>query len=271
MKVVQQTIFLLIVLCEVTERMPMLNPENIKKRLKHEIFLKFFSETASTNDEAKLHAAENSGKYALYVADRQTSGRGRRGHSFYSPEGGLYMTLSLPVKGSPESIQRLTCAAAVAVCEAITELTDLSPAVKWVNDIYVDDRKVAGILAELVTDRQNQPIAVIIGIGINLTTKDFPAEFAARTGSIGDVDANALCVSVTDRLIDIDESADYPSVMNKYASLNFCIGHKITYTDATGEHAAVAEAIAPDGSLVIEENGARKTLNSGEISVIVSP
>ena len=248
----------------------MLNPENIKKRLKHEIFLNFFYEVASTNDEAKHHAAENTGKYALYAADRQTSGRGRRGRSFYSPNGGLYMTLSLPVKGSPESVQRLTCAAAVAVCEAIAELTVLSPTVKWVNDIYVDGRKVAGILAELVTDEQNRPLAVIIGIGINLTTNCFPEEFADRAGSIGAVDPNLLCAAVTDRLIDSYEADDYSTVMNKYASLNFCIGRMVAYTDARGEHLAFAKSINPDGSLVVEENGKRTTLNSGEISVIVN-
>jgi BirA family biotin operon repressor/biotin-[acetyl-CoA-carboxylase] ligase len=248
----------------------MLNPVILKKRLKHEIFLNIFREVASTNDEAKRFAAENAGRYALYAADRQTSGRGRRGHSFYSPDGGLYMTLSLPVKGSQESVQRLTCAAAVAVCGAIRTLTGLSPAVKWVNDIYVQGRKVAGILAELATDLHNRPLAVIIGVGVNLTTKCFPEEFAARAGSIGDIDPNALCAAIADRLIDACEDVNIHAVMDEYRALNFCLGKEIVYTDNSGEHHAVAVDIAPDGSLVIDENGDKKTLNSGEISVAVT-
>jgi BirA family biotin operon repressor/biotin-[acetyl-CoA-carboxylase] ligase len=248
----------------------MLNSEIIKKRLNHEIFLKIFSETGSTNDEAKRCAAENEGSYALYAADRQTSGRGRRGHSFYSPEGGLYMTLSLPVKGSPESIQRLTCAAAVAVCRAIRELSGLCPAIKWVNDIYVDGRKVAGILAELVTDEHNKPICVIIGVGVNLTTKEFPEAFSSRAGSVGDIDADSLCAMIADQLIDLYEDLHNYSIIDEYRALNFCLGKAISYTDSDGLHRAKAISITADGSLLIEENGQEKTLNSGEISVIVS-
>ena len=245
-----------------------LNSETIKKSLKNDIPVRTFAVIDSTNSEAKRRAGTDSG-YVLYAADSQTSGRGRRGHSFYSPQGGLYMTLSLPLHGSPESVQRLTCASAVAVCEAINAQTGLSPAVKWVNDIYVSGRKVAGILAELVTDADNTPVSVIVGIGVNLTTADFPAEFAGRAGTIGDADPSLLCAAITDNLIERYESLSDNSFLEKYISLSLVIGERISYTDASGTHTAKAVTIAPDGSLVIEENGITKHLSSGEVSIIL--
>ena len=246
-----------------------LNHEKIEKSLRHPVAVRVFSCVDSTNNEAKRRAAQDSGRYALYAADSQTAGRGRRGHRFYSPDGGLYMTLSLPVGKASGSVQLLTCAAAVAVCEAIAALSGLSPAVKWVNDVYVNGRKVAGILAEMVTDSLNVPIAVIIGVGVNLTTEIFPDEIADRAGSVGNIDPNLLCANITDRLIKLVESDRYNSVVEKYRSLNFCLGREIGYTDADGEHTATAVDIADDGSLIISENGKKRSLRSGEISIKV--
>jgi len=246
-----------------------LNRKKIETSLHHPAGVRVYSVIDSTNNEAKRRAAEDRGRYTIYAADSQTAGRGRRGHSFYSPDSGLYMTLSLPVGKSAGSIPLLTCAAAVAVCEAIAALSDLSPAVKWVNDVYVGGRKAAGILAELVTDSMNAPIAVIIGVGVNLTTAVFPDEIADLAGSVGDIDPNLLCAAIADRLIAWYESGDYYSIIEKYRSLSFCLGREIRYTDADGEHTAEAVGIDDDGSLIVIENGKKRSLRSGEISIKV--
>ena len=260
------------------------------KRNKIENFLQFpavvrvFDEIDSTNNEAKRRAETDQNGAFLYVTDCQTAGRGRRGHDFYSPKGsGLYFTLALPCSADPADVQIITCAAAVAVCEAVEALTEHRPLIKWVNDIYIDGKKVAGILAELVTDAQNQPLSVIVGIGINLTTGHFPAEFADNAGSIGDVDPNRLCAEITNRLIrmesalsdsvgdgalDVLGNAHYNSIIEKYSKLNLCIGKNIRYTDTDGVHTATAVAVAPDGSLIVEENGILQSLHSGEISIL---
>lgn len=193
-----------------------LNPEKIRKNLKNSLTIRTFSSVSSTNDEAKRLAESDRG-IVLYAADSQTAGRGRRGHSFYSPPTGLYMTLSFPLGGEAADIQRLTCAAAVAVCGAITSLSELEPTVKWVNDVYIDGRKVAGILAELILDAHNRPLRVIVGIGVNLTTADFPDDFAARAGSIGDLDASVLCAAITDRLIELYRD------LNNIEGLHYCL------------------------------------------------
>lgn len=244
-----------------------LDPEKIKKNMINDAVLRVFEVIGSTNDEAKRRAAEDAEDCVIYAARSQTAGRGRRGRSFFSPPTGLYMTLSLPAVGEPADIQRITCAAAVAVCEALSRLAPLSPSVKWVNDIYIGGRKAAGILAELVPDDKNRPLRVLIGIGVNLTTEDFPAELIDKAGSAGDIDPELLCAAVADGLIGMYRDPDNSKMMAKYKALNFCLGREVTYTDDDGSHTARAADIAPDGSLIVEENGIKKSLRSGEISV----
>ena len=206
----------------------------------------------------------------LYAAGHQTAGRGRRGRSFYSPaDTGLYMTLALPYTGGAADAQIVTCAAAAAVCGAIAALSDQRPQIKWVNDIMIGGRKAAGILTELVTDSSNQPRAVIVGIGLNLCTEAFPEEFAEKAGNIGDIDSSALCGTIAEKLIRLYESQDNNSVLEKYKELSLCIGRTVTYRKDGCMHTAEALDIAPDGGLVVRENGALITLNSGEISIVL--
>lgn len=222
----------------------------------------------STNNEAKRRFDPDSG-IRLYAAAHQTAGRGRRGHSFYSPKDtGLYMTLSLPCSIAAASIQKITCAAAVAVCDAITALSDQRPRIKWVNDIYVNGKKAAGILTELITDSENQPRAVIIGVGLNLCTENFPDEFADQAGNLGEIDRNALCGTIARNLTDFYQHLDDNSLSEKYRQLSLCIGRTVRYTKNGIDHTATAVDIDEDGGLIVEENGVRTTLNSGEISVI---
>ena len=244
-----------------------LESEKIRNNLHSGLAVRVLSDTDSTNNEAKRRAKEDEEAAILYAADTQSSGRGRLGRSFYSPPGGLYMTLSIPLSSPAESIQRLTCAAAVAVCDAISDLTDLSPMIKWVNDIYVSNRKVAGILCELVLDELNRPLRVIIGVGVNLTTNAFPADIAEKAGNIGDVSAERLCALIADNLMNGYGQLNDNSFLEKYVRLNLCIGKTIRYADARGEHTATATGIAEDGSLIVSDGGSARRLNSGEISV----
>ena len=247
-----------------------LSKKIIKKYLKNDMPVYIFPVIGSTNNEAIHKALRDEGGFALYAADLQTSGKGRRGHGFYSPPGGLYMTLSCPVTESVGSLQRLTCAAAVAVCEALEALAGLNPTVKWVNDIYLDGKKAAGILCELATGIDNKPIAVIIGVGVNLTTKAFPEEIAEKAVSVGDIDPSLLCAGITDRLVELYGRIDDDSYMEKYRELNFVIGRRISYSAPDGVHTAEAVGIADDGALIVYEDGLEKRLSSGEISIVPS-
>ena len=241
--------------------------EKILSQLKTNAAVHLYDSIDSTNNEAKRRAFEDEGVH-LYAAEHQTAGRGRRGRSFYSPAGtGLYMTLSLPCSGAPEDLQRVTCAAAVAVCEAIERLGAIRPRIKWVNDIYVGEKKTAGILTELVTDSDNRPVKVIVGVGVNLTTADFPAQIAAIAGSLGAFEPEALCSAIADKLTALYGDLGNNSIIEKYKQRDLCIGRTVRYCKDGTEHTARAVDIAPSGALIVEENGARTVLSSGEISV----
>lgn len=245
-----------------------LNREKIRKHLNTPADILLYDSIDSTNDEAKRRFVDGSG-IRLYAAAQQTAGRGRRGHSFYSPKDtGLYMTLSLPLSSAGASVQKITCAAAVAVCDAVAALSDLRPVIKWVNDVYVDGKKAAGILTELITDNENQPRAVIVGIGLNLCTERFPDEFAQNAGNLGELDVNALCGTIAANLIKVCHHLDDNSLSEKYKGLNFCIGRTVRYTRNGNIHTATAVDIDDDGGLIVEESGVRATLNSGEISIV---
>ena len=237
----------------------------LSKKMQKTAAVHLYDSIDSTNNEAKRRAAIDRSIH-LYASTHQTAGRGRRGRDFYSPKDtGLYMTLAFPVADA--DIQHVTCAAGVAVCEAIESLSDKTPRIKWVNDIIIDGRKVAGILAELVTDDENRPLSVIVGIGLNLTTEIFPYEFAEKAGCIGDIQPEALCAKIADNLIELFSDLDNNSVIEKYKALSLCIGRTVRYTKDGTEHEAKASDISTDGGLVVEENGEIITLNSGEISV----
>lgn len=132
----------------------------------------------STNDMAKTLARKKTPLPFVVTADRQTNGRGRRGHTFYSPATrGLYLSVALPL---PHSLApgQMTCLAAVAAAKGIQTVLRLDIGFKWLNDLWFDGKKVGGILCERVDD------VLIVGIGINIWTANFPAALATTAGAL---------------------------------------------------------------------------------------
>jgi len=231
----------------------------------------------STNTEAKricnsCRITEN----LLICAENQTAGRGRSGHSFYSPDStGLYMTLVLSPKASTSDVIPLTTMAAAAVYEALSAVSDADYRIKWVNDIYaVTDtsmKKVCGILTELVTDPIDLSVRnVIIGIGINITTENFPEDIthiAASTGKLR-TDRSALAADIAGRLIKMSHNLNDRSYMNIYRERSFVIGRTVKFIKDGEQSEAKAVGITDDAALIVEyQNGEREYLNGGEISV----
>ena len=118
----------------------------------------------------------------MFVADAQTSGRGRRGRTWFSPPGaGLYVSTILRPGRSRErerATSLTTMAAGVALVEGVRHATGLTPSLKWPNDLYVARRKLAGILAEGIGD------SVVLGYGINISTASFPPDLGDRATSL---------------------------------------------------------------------------------------
>ena len=124
----------------------------------------------STNDEAKKIAARQKAEGCVILAECQTRGKGRQGRSFYSPRGtGIYMSLILDPSREQSRPALITTAAAVAVSEAIEEVTGKRTGIKWVNDVFADGKKVCGILTEGAFDGQSERLKyAVLGIGINV-------------------------------------------------------------------------------------------------------
>lgn len=237
-------------------------------------------EVDSTNNYAKRLALGGSPHGTLVVANRQTSGRGRHGHTFESPAGtGLYMSLILRPKVDAGKFQMITIADAVAVCLAIEELYPASLGqlgIKWVNDIMFRGRKITGILTEAVMNFESGEIeSVVTGIGINVTTQNFPEEFADRAGAIfaeGEEVAfsrEELCARVADQVMDFAENLDDPALIAAYRERSVLTGREISYMKGEDRCRAYVEGIDDFGGLVVRNaSGETETLRSGEVFMV---
>lgn len=231
-------------------------------------------EIDSTNNEAKRLIAEGKGGLTLIVAEGQTAGRGRQGKSFYSPsQTGIYMTLSAPVDIPLCDAVTVTGAVAVAVWQAIYDATGIKTEIKWVNDIYLGGRKIAGILTEAISDLEAGTTRhLVIGVGVNVHTTDFPEDLQSIATSLSPVGVsrNRLIAAITDRLLDVIKRPQDTAYLSLYRKHSMVIGREIVYTENGVTHHARALDIDDFGGLVVErEDGARGTLRSGEISVRV--
>ena len=134
-------------------------------------------ESESTNRDAIEYCREHSDT-AVFIADGQTSGRGRRGRSFASPHGaGIYMSIALCPKESLSDLTAVTTFTAVAVCRAIERVCGLHADIKWVNDIYYGGKKLGGILTEgALAEDMRTARYVVVGIGLNVLKAELPDE-----------------------------------------------------------------------------------------------
>lgn len=248
----------------------MLCGDNIAKQLKNDVDVYYYDTIDSTNVKA-LQMAESIQKPTLIVANHQSAGRGRLGRKFYSPtDTGLYMSLILTAKPQITDTVCVTSASAVCVSEAISDLCNINAQIKWVNDIYIEGRKVCGILAQAVTDSKSGQIThIVVGIGINVTTSDFPDDIKDIACSLGKVDRATLCAKITDNLIDTYADIKSRSFIDRYKSRSLVLGREITYTQDGVSKVATAIDIDSNGGLVIQTEDGIKTLSTGEISVRV--
>jgi len=223
----------------------------------------------STNNQAKRLINEGKQKTFLVVADSQTAGRGRQGKSFYSPaKTGVYMSYVFHPMADFSNSVSVTTAASVAVCKAIEKLTDKHPEIKWVNDVYLNGKKICGILCEAVTDFETQKVSsVIVGIGVNIKTSDFP-DYVENASNLGaDVKRADMIAQITRELSEI-VSCGYDEFIDYYRNHSMIIGKEIDYTEnGRVTHAKAIEIEACGGLTVQLESGEIKTLRSGEISV----
>ena len=239
----------------------------------------------STINEAKRLLMDNDKKNnslfnTIIIAKEQTAGRGRRGRSFASPKGdSIYISFIMHPQNTIEQNQMITISSAVAVCNTISEMTNESPSIKWVNDVIVSDKKICGILTEAVTDLESGGIeAIIIGIGININTtkKSFPKEIRDIAGSIRlkSGKRNSFVASLINNVIGCYFKASTPEIISEYREHSFLVGRPIyvlineSATDEQKKVPASVLSITDTGGLEVEyENGSKEILRAGEVSI----
>lgn len=240
-----------------------------------------FHETIdSTNREAKELVSSGCPDGTLVISRRQTGGRGRLGRSFSSPHGGIYLSLVLRPEGRAEDALLLTSAAAVAAAEAIEETCRLHVMIKWVNDLYLQNRKVTGILSEGVLDMESGTLsAVVVGIGINFCTQsgDFPADIRSVAGSLfagpsavpEEADPNALVASLVCRLVSSAHALPSRPFLEAYRKRNMLLGKEVSLFRAGKEtEGGTVLGIDDDARLVIrKQDGGELHVGSGEVTV----
>lgn len=238
----------------------------IESALKNKTEVLLLPSVDSTNNEAKRLIKSGRNTELLIVSEEQTAGRGRQGKSFYSPKNtGIYMSLILFFESGSEELLKITTEAAVAVSRAIETLSSKAAKIKWVNDIYIGGKKVCGILCESVKSVDGKT-AVIIGIGVNINTAEFP-ESVENGGSIGsEISRASLVCEITNELYRAVFSGG--EVIPYYRSRSVLTGKRIYFIKDGVKTPATAVDIDDRGGLVVLlENGEKQTLVSGEISV----
>ena len=256
-----------------------LSEEGIMRYLKDpRLQIRVFPSITSTNTVLKAKAAEGAAAGLVLLAEEQTDGRGRMGRSFYSPSHtGLYMSLLLRPSMPAADITGITASAAVAVAQEIEQLSGQKASIKWVNDVFVQDKKVCGILTEASIDCETGAVHhLVIGIGINtaLPEGDFPEELREIAGTAfgGDPIPELRCrlaAGILDRLMAYADDLTSEMIFREYKKRLLVLGRPI-YILSVGKapEPAVVLDLDRDYSLLVQrEDGSVQRLNSGEVSI----
>lgn len=240
--------------------------------------LLYFESIDSTNTRAKELALQGAPHGTVLVADHQTGGRGRQGRSFHSPAGsGIYMSVILRPNCPATELMHLTCAAAVALCDAAEQATGLRPGIKWTNDLVAGNKKIAGILTELGFNAKGLVDFAIIGIGLNCTQAeaDFPEEIRTIAGSLSsvtglEIDRAQVAAAMMDALYRMDQSllTGKSQTMAQYRKDCITLGKEISVVRPGDVRHGTAMNIDEEGALLVRfDDGHWEPVNSGEVSI----
>lgn len=230
-------------------------------------------QTDSTNRVAKELSKNGAPEGTLIVAKRQNMGKGRLGRSFFSPEGGIYMSMVLRPELPAQQAVLITTCAAVAVARAIEKESGLKTGIKWVNDIFVQGKKVCGILTEAGLDFETGiPEYVVLGIGINVERQTVPEELKEIVGCLEDfldtpVEKNRLVSGIWKEFAALYQDLFLAAHMKEYKERSILIGREVTVLAPEGEYMATVCDIDDKGGLVVEYAQGKRVLSSGEVSL----
>jgi len=236
--------------------------------------LRVLDRVDSTNRAAREWAREGAPHGSAVLAVTQSAGRGRRGRSWVSGEGGLYCSIVLRPNLATEKVPRLTLVAALAVREAIEQTTGLRAGIKWPNDVLLHGKKVSGILTELSADAERLEFAVV-GIGINVRKTAFPPEVEEIATSLenegGMTERPALAAALfgaLEDLLDRMEREGFGVVMEEYKRYSLTLGKEVRILGVEGTEEGVVESFDDLGMILLRrKDGSSLRIASGDVSL----
>ena len=238
--------------------------------------VQLFEEVTSTNTLLKELGRQGAPAGTVLVADRQTGGRGRLGRTFLSPGGvGVYLSALIRPDCAPTELMHLTCAVAVAMCDAVEAAFGFRPGIKWTNDLVVGTKKLGGILTELGLDPKTGRVSyAVLGIGINCS--QLPGDF---DGSIRDMATSARMVLGKDadrecliaemvKALERMELHSPDRMLEHYRKDCITLGKNVSIVRGDEVRHALAMDVDCEGGLVVRyDSGETGTVTSGEVSV----
>lgn len=240
--------------------------------------LHWFDSIGSTNDHLKALARQGAPHGTAVIAGHQTGGKGRMGRSFESPAGkGVYLSLLLRPSAAPEQLMHLTCAAAVAMCDALEAACGIRPGIKWTNDLVWGKRKLGGILTELGLGTGGTVDYAIIGIGINCCQQeeDFSPEVRSIATSLASVtsapvEIPGVAAAMLEALFCMDCILLHRKehILSRYRDNCITLGKAVSVVRGTLVRHGTALDVDENGALVVAfSDGTSEAVNSGEVSV----
>lgn len=238
----------------------------------------YFPSIGSTNDMLKNLARQGAPHGTVLLAGHQTAGHGRLGRSFHSPENvGIYLSILLRPMCAPSELLHLTCATAVAMCDAIERSCGFRPGIKWTNDLVYKRKKLGGILTELGFTAQGMVDYAIIGIGINCAQQqeDFPQDIQEIATSLSmvtenTVDRSVVAAAMMDALYTMDQQllSHQKEILQQYRKDCITIGQDISLLRGDAVRYGTALDVDESGALIVRfTDNTISPVNSGEVSV----
>ena len=254
-----------------------LSEAKIKENLNNDLDIHFKECVSSTNTELVELAKAGAREGTVLISTEQTVGKGRTGKSFYSPkDSGVYLSILVRPEFSPEDSLFLTTMAAVATAKTIESISDKEAKIKWVNDVYIDKKKVCGILTESALDPTNEKLDyAVVGIGINIAPPKggFPDDIKNIATTVfeqepGSNMMNELVAHLLDYFMDYYKKKEKESYLQEYINRSNILGDRIIVYKGNMKLFCRAIDIDSRCRLIVEDEHSNEyTLNSGEVSI----
>lgn len=266
----------------IMQRPDILHPREINrylKTVKMGNYMEYFQTIESTNLLAKELAQRGAPEGTVVVAEEQTGGRGRLKNKWFSPRGGIYFSLILRPVVQLHQASLLTLLSAVAVVQAVEEVTGLSAKIKWPNDIFVGTKKLAGILLEMNAEIDLINYVVTgIGINVNISAGDFPSDLAQIAVSLKELLGKEilrplLLAAVLKRIETLYEKAldkGFGEIITEWKKHDITLGRKLRVDTPDGMLVGKCVGISENGTLLLETEP-KQVVNifAGDVSLII--